>query len=191
MTKLQNIQQLADLELIEAYQSSQDKSYIGVLFQRYLHLVYGVCMKYFKNEDESKDAVMNIFEKLITDLNKHKIQNFKGWLHIVSKNHCLMELRKKPKLISGQDYHFVESNEYAHPAGENSEPSILKEQSLNNLEKSIEKLDSSQRICIELFYLKQLSYVEVAEQTGFNMNQVKSYLQNGKRNLKNLMDQYE
>jgi RNA polymerase sigma factor (sigma-70 family) len=147
-------------------------------------------MKYLKDEDDSKDAVMQIFEKLLKDLLKHEIQNFKSWLHTVSKNHCLMKLRNKPKVISGQEYMFVESVEEAHPSTESGELFADKESELVHLEASIIKLETQQRVCIELFYLQQLSYQEVADQTGFSMNQVKSYIQNGKRNLKNLMNHH-
>lgn len=191
MTHLKNIQQLKDLELIDAYRSTQDKSYVGELFQRYTHLVFGVCMKYLRDEDESKDAVMNIFEKLMTDLLKHEIQFFKGWLHTVSKNHCLMELRKKPKTINGQEYLFVDNFDGSHQNEDTTNLAIEKEITFNKLEVSIEKLEPQQRICIELFYLKQLSYLEVATTTGFNLNQVKSFIQNGKRNLKNLIEHHD
>lgn len=191
MGHLQNIQQLNDLELIDAYRSTQDKSYVGILFQRYTHLVFGVCMKYLRDEDESKDAVMNIFEKLMKDLLKHEIKFFKGWLHTVSKNHCLMELRKKPKTINGQEYLFVENLGVTHQNGDSTNSAIEKEISLTKLEVSIEKLEPQQRICIELFYMKQLSYLEVATTTGFNLNQIKSFIQNGKRNLKNLIQHHD
>jgi RNA polymerase sigma factor (sigma-70 family) len=191
MNILRNIRQLTDLELIESYRESSDNTYVGILFERYSHLVFCVSMKYLRDEDESKDAVMQIFEKLLKDLLKHDIKNFKSWLHTVSKNHCLMKLRNKPKEISGLDYMFVESEASAHPSTENGDETVLKESELIHLEKSIVKLDHQQRICIELFYLQQMSYQQVTEQTGFSMNQVKSFIQNGKRNLKNLMNNHE
>jgi len=164
-------------------------SAVGILFKRYKHLVYGVCMKYLKDEDESKDAVMQIFEKLISDLKKHNIEYFKAWLHTVSKNHCLMLIRKNKskyrESIDGTEVSLevVEMNSLLHP-----ENSLEKESSLQHLESAIRELNEEQRKCVELFYLEEKSYQQVSELTGYNMLQVKSFIQNGKRNLKIMME---
>ncbi|CAN5373481.1 sigma-70 family RNA polymerase sigma factor [soil metagenome] len=141
-------------------------------------------MKYLRDEDDSKDAVMQIFEKLLRELQKHEIGFFKAWLHTVAKNHCLMKLRSKPKEISGMDHVFVENASFVHPAEVGIDPALEKERNLSNMEVAIQKLDANQKTCIELFYLKEMSYLQVAEITGYDLNQVKSYIQNGKRNLK-------
>lgn len=158
---------------------------IGHLFEKYTHLVFGVCMKYLKDEDDAKDAVMQIFEKLLIDLKKHEITQFKGWLHTVAKNHCLMQLRSDKSLSEKQqelkkDFKsFVESGYELHL---NSEPD--KEKQLNQLEQAINSLKEEQKICIDLFYLKEKSYQEIAVLTGYSLNTVKSNIQNGKRNIK-------
>jgi len=178
-----------DLELIASYKQSHDLAVVGTLFKRYKHLVYGVCMKYLKDPDESQDAVMQIFEKLISDLKKHEIGNFRPWLHAVAKNHCLMQLRKKKS--KGREYagaaetsaEVVEMNLVWHPAD-----SAEKEVVLQHLEGAIQQLNEGQKKCIELFYLQEKSYQQVAELTGYSLLQVKSYIQNGKRNLKILME---
>lgn len=178
-----------DLQLIALYKEQNEISVVGILFKRYKHLVYGVCLKYLKDEDESKDAVMQIFEKLITDLKKHEISNFKAWLHTVSKNHCLMLLRKnKSKGIqqidaSESSMEVVEMNELWHP-----DNSTEKETVLQRLEDAIQQLNDEQKKCIELFYLEEKSYQQVSESTGYSMMQVKSFIQNGKRNLKLMME---
>lgn len=156
-----------------------------MLFERYTALVFGVCMKYLKNEDDTKDAVMLIFEKLSDDLKKHEIAYFKGWLHTVAKNHCLMQLRSKQSLKLKTDElkkdvkEFVEINYSLHPTNDN-----IKEKQLVQLEVAIKSLKDEQRMCVELFYLKEKSYQEIAEVTGFSLNNVKSFIQNGKRNIK-------
>lgn len=176
------------MELISLYRESGDNVYIGELFKRYTHLVFGVCMKYLKDEDESKDAVMMIFEKLPGDLKKHEVSQFKGWLHRVASNHCLMELRAKSarhekEVEMAKDLGSVmESGYELHLDGEAD-----KEKELSNLENAVKELKEEQKICIELFYLQEKSYQEVAEMTGFDMNKVKSAIQNGKRNLKILL----
>lgn len=177
-----------DLELIALFKETGDNVHIGELFKRYTHLVFGVCMKYLKDEDESKDAVMIIFEKLPSDLKKHEVTQFKGWLHRVASNHCLMELRSKSAkhekdVEMAKDFASVmESGYELHLDGVDD-----KERELQNLEEAVNELKSEQKICIELFYLQEKSYQEVAELTGFDMNKVKSAIQNGKRNLKILL----
>lgn len=164
-------------------------SVVGVLFKRYKHLVYGVCRKYLKDDDESKDAVMQIFEKLLTDLKKHEIGNFKAWLHTVSKNHCLMIIRKnksrgyQSSATTEDSIDVVEMNALWHP-----DHSVEKENTLQQLEVAIQQLNDEQKKCIELFYLEEKSYQQVSEITGYSLLQVKSFIQNGKRNLKILME---
>ena len=174
-----------DNELIASYKRSGDNKFVGELFKRYSHLVFCVCMKYLKDEDESKDAVMQVFEKLLDDLKRFNIENFKSWLHTTSKNHCLMYLRTKQSIFMKKDelkkdYPVLMESAYElHPDNVN-----LKEGYLSHLRKAVEELCDEQKICIELFYLKGKCYQEVAETTGFSMLQVKSFIQNGKRNLK-------
>lgn len=178
--------QLDDNELIRRYCEEGNPNYLGILFKRYSHLVLGLCIKYLKNEDEAQDLVMNIFEKLTADLKKHKIEFFKSWLYSYSKNMCLMELRKKQsqlkKDIELQDNKvlFMDSGSDLH-LNSNDE----KENTISQLETALSTLSKEQKQCIILFYYKNKSYNEIVDITGFNANEVKSYIQNGKRNLKN------
>ena len=178
-----------DLELVAKYKQTNDNVFVGVLFQRYTHLIFGVCMKYLKDEEDAEDASMQIFEKLLVDLKKHEVQQFKAWLHMVCKNYCLMQLRSgASKLKHEREMHkdelaFMESNHDLHLIYENH-----KEIQLTQMEECIKVLNNEQRLCVELFYLQEKSYQEVSEMTNFSMNNVKSYIQNGKRNLKNCVE---
>lgn len=182
-------EQLSDLDIISGYKKDRDPEWIGILFDRYIHLVFGVCMKYLKNEDDSKDAVMQIFEKLLSDLLKYRINNFKTWLYALTKNHCLMQLRKTTVVkTSGEEelrkinHSVVESFLDLHPSNEKDMDKMLEK-----LANGITKLSEEQSRCIELMYLKEKSYKEIVSMTGYNLKQVKSYIQNGKRNLKKLL----
>lgn len=175
----------SDNELIVHYSDSNDSLFLGILFKRYSHLVLGLCIKYLKNEDDAQDVVMQIFEKLSVDLKKHKIEFFKSWLYTYSKNMCLMELRKKQSKLK-KEIELQENNilfmdygdESHHNKQEEKEKTILK------LEKALKGLNKEQKKCIELFYYQNKSYTEIVEITGYSSNEVKSYIQNGKRNLK-------
>ena len=169
-----------DLSLVAAYQESGDLEVLGTLYNRYMHLVYGVCFSYFKDEEQSKDVVMQIFEELIKKLRVHQVQNFKSWLHVLTRNHCLMALRKASKnpSVSIED-NFVENDEFVHLDIDNT-----KETQLTIMEKCMETLSEEQRKSVDLFYLQEKCYKEVADITGYDMLKVKSYIQNGKRNLK-------
>lgn len=187
------IKKLPDIELVEKFKKTGDNACLGELFERYTHFMFCVCIKYFRDEEKSKDAVMQIVEKLMTDIYRHEIQNFKPWLHTVVKNHCLMQLRsektmdKKQVLLEKDAVVFMESDFVMH---HDEAPDIEMQEEI--LTEAINYLDAEQKICIRLFYLQEKSYAEVCETTGFTMNQVKSYIQNGKRNLKiNITEMYE
>lgn len=173
-----------DNELIALYKKSADTQVLAVLYERYMALVYGVCLKYLKDEEESKDAVMQIYESLTDKLLRHEVQNFKSWLHVLTKNFCLMELRKtsKHQTIS-LDEGFMQFDADLH-----HENSIEKEIQFSILEKCLELLNEEQKKTVQLFYLEEKCYKEVAAQTGYQIDKVRSYIQNGKRNLKICME---
>ena len=186
--KAKNIQDYSDSDLITGYKKTNDNSLVGELYKRYSHLVYGVCLKYLKNEDEAKDAVLQIFENLLEDLKKHDIANFKSWLHSVARNHCLMFLRKQQthqKRVNEYEAVYEPEESFAAPFSVHDKEE--KEVMLTKLESAITQLKDEQRVCIELFFLKEKCYTEVAELTGYDIKKVKSYIQNGKRNLANIM----
>lgn len=175
---------LADYELLELYKQSGDTALVGVLYNRYMSLVYGVCLKYLKERDESKDAVMQIFEKLLDSLKEHEIAHFKSWLYVTAKNHCLMAIRsRKGRNFQEFSADIMENGVSAH---QDDEPEM--ESNLVKLEKCIEHLAAEQKHCVTLFYLQHKCYKEIVEITGFDDNKVKSYIQNGKRNLKLCME---
>lgn len=174
------IKEQDDLALIADYKNSGNLEVLGTLYNRYMHLVFGVCLNYLKDEEQSKDAVMQIFEELVVKLRIHEVQNFKSWLHVLTRNHCLMALRKASKnnTVSIDDT-FVENTEFVHLDVDDT-----KEQKLTVMEKCMETLPEEQRKSVDLFYLQEKCYKEVADITGYDMLKVKSYIQNGKRNLK-------
>ncbi len=189
----QELKELSDADLLAEYKKSEDGVYVGELFERYTHLVYAVSMKYLKNDEDSRDASMQVFEKLFEDIKKHEIANFKGWLGMVTRNHCLMQLRsakgrvhRDSKEFEEKDGDVVQMDTSLHLNDTNS-----REQQLNRLEYCITQLKDEQKLCIELFYLKQQCYQEIADSTKFDLKKVKSYIQNGKRNLKICMSDNE
>lgn len=170
---------MSDELLLKQYKNTLDKKNVGILYKRYAHLVLAVCYKYFNDKEESKDAVTQIFEKLFIELQKREINNFKSWLIFVCKNHCISELRKK-NVEAGRRNEFLNK-----PAEEyDSTEHLAVEKKYNDIEKAIEQLPEKQKLCIKLFYYENHSYDDIANKTGFNSNEVKSYIQNGKRNLK-------
>lgn len=178
------VKQLSDNELIAKYRETDDKFYVGELYKRYSHLVLGACLGYFKDKDESKDAVTRIFEKLFDELKKREIENFRVWISFVTRNFCISELRKKQvQLGRDAEYKYAEAAEEA-ANDPRMEPQPDKEVQLQKLEEAITSLNAPQQTCIRLFYLEGKSYQDIAALTGYAINEVKSYLQNGKRNLK-------
>jgi RNA polymerase sigma-70 factor (ECF subfamily) len=177
---------LPDLELLARYKASGEVYYAGLLYQRYTHLVLGLCLKYLKSEEDGKDAAMEIFEHLLAALMKHEVANFKSWLHTLARNHCLMKLRKaEVRRTTAQGLEAIDEKMFMeNPEVEHQWEEEEREDRLGHLPSALAQLNPEQRQCVELFYLQEKSYQEVAEATGYSLNQVKSYIQNGKRNLK-------
>ncbi len=179
---------LADATVIARYRASGDTRLLGVLFDRYAHLVFGVCMKYLKNQEDSRDALMNVFEGMGEDLKRFEVRNFPPWIHSVAKNHCLMQLRKRQLLVN-DEYGFAqaEATLLTFPTDMRFLNEDVTDRHLDNLDLAMASLSPEQQLCIRLFYLEELSYQQVSTKTGFDLKQVKSYIQNGKRNLKNYL----
>ena len=177
-----------DESLVEYYRNSHDLVYIGELYLRYTKLVYGVSMKYLQNEDDAQDATMSVFEKLITELKKHQVTAFRPWLYMVVKNYCMMEFRKSNKQRKSEaDLKIVTANNVEMPTDLHLENRDDKEMVLKQLEQGMQQLKEDQKICLQLFYIENKSYKEIVEKTNYTVNEVKSHIQNGKRNLKNYM----
>ena len=169
-----------DQELIALYQQSGNKDWLGIPLQRYTLLLFGVGMKYLKNEEAARDAVQQVFLKVISDFDKYRVEYFKSWLYTSMKNHCLMELRKKGIITTEIDLRVHEDGSSEAVLQE----AVDKEKKLQQLAVAIEQLNTEQKTCITLFYLEKKSYNEVASISGYTLQEVKSYIQNGKRNLK-------
>ena len=170
-----------DQELLEKHRSSGDAEYFGELFKRYSYVVLGTCKKYLQDRDQAKDALMQIFEKLLQDGIDPKVHNFSSWLHVVCKNHCLMKLRKQQHLPNV----FLDESTLEGPVlMDNLNHEVQEADYSIHLEGCFKKLNEAQQKCVDLFYLKENPYKTITTLTGFTLDQVKSYVQNGKRNLK-------
>ena len=189
MSFIRNISssELTDRELLTRYRETGEMAILGELYQRYMDLVYGVCLKYYKEPEAAKDSVMQIFEELVSKLKKHEVENFKGWLHQVAKNHCLMQLRTPRNLKTVElKSELVHNEENVHLNGV-----LDKEENFKKLEYCLGTLTNDQQAAIRLFYLEGKCYNEIVEITGQEWNQVRSFIQNGRRNLKICMESRE
>lgn len=172
----------SEKQFIQQYKATKNIDFLSELYRPYMPLVYGVCLKYLKNRQLAQDAVMDIFEKLILELLKHDTpDNFKTWLYVVTKNFCLMKLRKdgtESKAFKKMSVEIMDNGFELHPLDKDEQDMIP------NLEKCMEQLKEKQRVSIELFYYKKLCYKEIADKIKESEKSIKSYIQNGKRNLK-------
>ena len=174
-------QHISDQELLEKFHTDHDNEWLGVLLERYTLLLLGVCMKYLKDEEEARDSVQQIFLKVIQELHKYKVEFFKSWLYMVAKNHCLMKLRDRHGKVAAE----LTDKMMAAPMEETDRQALLyNDQSLDLVEDALKQLNTEQQQCVTLFYLQRKSYQEISEETGYSLLQVKSYIQNGKRNMK-------
>lgn len=171
----------SDQSLIQSFKETERIEFATDLYSKYIELVYGVCLKYLKNEEDSKDAVMDIYEKVLTKIKTHDIGYFKSWLFILSKNHCLSELRKRKRVSEKEiDFKIVNNNEVEFQPFESN----MKEAQLVKMEHCIQHLIANQKECIIKFYMEKQSYKDIAEQLSMSWSRVRSLIQNGRRNLK-------
>lgn len=174
---------LSDAEILTKLRKDPDE-WIPILYTRYLELIYGVCLKYYKDAEKSKDATMSIYDKFASKVVTHKVDNFKSWLYVLVKNDCLEKLRKSTRLKEKiKEHKIMQSEDIFHPYSEDEQ-----EETLLKLESCIEKLKSDQKECIELFYLKKKTYQEISLSMKLEWNKVRSLIQNGRRNLKNCIE---
>ena len=170
---------------LKEYYETGNLEVLGKLYEPYMFLIFGVCLKYLKDTTKSEDAVMQIFESLIKKLRIHRVENFKPWLYTLARNYCLMELRSNDKRVEVSfDDAFMENDALLHLDNSDS----TREEKLQEMERCIDQLNAEQRLCVKLFYLEEKCYKDIVDITGYSMKQVKSYIQNGKRNLKICMD---
>ena len=175
---------ISDQELLEKFYADRDNQWLGILLERYTLLLLGVCMKYLKNEEQARDSVQQIFLKAITELQKYRVEYFKSWIYMVAKNHCLMQLRDKP----GKNTIEVKDSIPAETDETDKESLLLNEKTYEYMSEALKELNADQQLCVTLFYMEKKSYQQITEQTGYSMMQVKSHIQNGKRNMRILIE---
>jgi RNA polymerase sigma-70 factor (ECF subfamily) len=171
----------SDEELLLLYRSSNDNQWLGYLLQRYTMLLFGVAIKYLKDKDAAQDAVQQVFLKVLTNLPSGEILNFKGWLYVLMRNHCLQLLRDKQ--------YVTDEKQLTNLTATETDKEALQQNmyTLEQMNQALTELNEEQKNTIILFYLKKMSYQQIMEKTGYTFMQVKSYIQNGKRNLKTIL----
>lgn len=176
-----------DEELLFLYKKKQCSEVIGVFYERYHHLVFGICLKYMKNSNEANEALFAIYSSLYESLLKYEIKDFKNWILTVARNHCLTELKRKSKEAEFNP-HSKNSLKYFMESDDEISHKVETERKIEAIQLALKKLKPAQKQCIELFFLEDKSYADIVEITGFELKKVKSYIQNGKRNLQNLLN---
>lgn len=176
-----HISKLTDEELLTEYKRSGNTEYFGELYNRYTPLLYGVCLKYLNDADRAQDAVMQLFENLLPKISNYEIGVFRTWLHSVVKNHCLQILRKESReIVVDFSVDLMESDDIFHLLDDEESGS----ERMDALKQCMEKLPEEQKVSITRFFMEEMSYADIVETTGYSLSRVKSYIQNGKRNLK-------
>jgi RNA polymerase sigma-70 factor (ECF subfamily) len=182
-------EQYSDATLLDLYKKNKDTKWLGFLFERYALLVFGVCMKYLKQVNDAQDSTQQVFEKAFSEIQKYEVVYFKSWIYSIAKNHCLMQLRGKghqPVLLESFPEDIFERTDSQKSVIQNE--NWLEQQSAE-LNQALQEISHDQKICIELFYFQKLSYKEIEQKTGYSFQQVKSHIQNGKRNLRIILEQ--
>ena len=183
----------SDEDLAAGFRESGNNALLGQLYERYLELIYGLCLQYLRDGGRAEDAAMDIYEQLQTKLREHEVQHFRPWLYRLARNHCLMILRRSANQLTrdstsvpvhgGADIADMYLGELMHQRVDDG-VTADRETMLTALEACAERLNESQNACIRRFYLEGASYAEIADELACTTGQVRSHLQNGRRNLK-------
>jgi RNA polymerase sigma-70 factor (ECF subfamily) len=177
-----------DAELLERYKRTKDQKWLSQLFGRYVHLIYGVCLRYSPDVREAEDMTMEIYQKIVSKTLNHQIKHFKSWIYVVAKNHCLEKIRKMTgRRTESFDPNFMQLASEIHPVDEKSSSDAV-ETKFKLLEECLKKLNEQQRVSIDLFYYQNKTYVEIAAIIEDEVSQIRSYLQNGRRNVKKCVE---
>lgn len=171
-------EQLTDEQLLGKYLSGSESRYLGQLYERYMPMVYGICLKIMRDPGKAEDAVMNIYEELTRKVKEHEIGSFRGWLYVLARNHCLMEWRKNHRrptdLHEDMGRYDAVEEAFQYELPKDGTP----------LEKCMDELPPQQRNSVQWFYYEDKSYKEIADLIAEDVGKVRSYIQNGRRNLK-------
>lgn len=174
---------ISDQGLLEKYFQTRDKQWLGVLLERHTLLLYGVCMNYLKNVEDARDSVQQVQLKVMEEVGKYKVEFFRSWLYMVTVNHCNLQLRNRQHL-----FREITDLDLSTQPSEGRMPEAEKEQQLELLTKAMEELKESQRVCVRKFYLENKTYLVISKETRFSLKQVKSNIQNGRRNLRLILE---
>ena len=152
-------------------------------FVLYREDVLGLCYYYTRDVELSKDLTMDTFETYLKRGKKGPVINdIKSYLLGIARNLCMAHFKKSKRTQSIEEsvLQFMEYEDENAPNGE---------EVIDRLMMSMCKLTTDQRRCVELFFIKGCSYNQISKKLNFSYNEVKSFIQNGKRNLKKLMIQ--
>ncbi len=181
-----NLQHISEEALLAMYYQQRDNIYIGELLSRYTLRLLGVCLKYLKDEDSAKDMVQQVFEKVLQDIGKYKIDNFGGWLYRIAQNACISQIRLKKPVA-------YEAELMTQPVEEDADRAYFwaVDRKYEHLQTALGRLKPDQGVCVEAFFLQKKSYQEIAHEYGYSLAEVKSHIQNGKRNLRIIIEALE
>lgn len=187
ISKSPSSEAMTDEQLLIAWRQSGSEKYLGILYERYLPMVYGVCLKILRDAAKAEDAVMGIYESMAGKLHEHEVTAFRGWLYVLTRNYCLMEWRRMKR--QPVEYYAPENMHHFDSAEEAAEPQANELLGAQMLEKCFQQLSPLQRRCVQSFYYDNMSYQEISKLVKENVGKVRSSIQNGKRNLKICLEQ--
>ncbi|MFQ5674351.1 MAG: RNA polymerase sigma factor [bacterium] len=173
-----------DNATIRSYLETRDVRYLGRLYEAYKKTIFWHCLKMVGNEEDAKDLASETFIRTFDRIEDFKLgAPFCPWLMRIATNLCIDHLRKKNRY---KFYKFDETHSAVAIQNESEpkQPMISGERIIEKLK----KLKPLQKRCFCLFYIHNLTYKQIAELTGYPLGKVRSYIQNGKRNFKLLME---
>jgi RNA polymerase sigma factor (sigma-70 family) len=179
-------QEQTDAEVIRSYLATQDARYFTQLYRRYANKVYGKCISILKNDAEARDAMQDIFVKIMLNLgNFGEKSQFSTWVYSITYNYCIDAIRKRKK----EKTMFSEDIERAPDvAAEEVPDQFLMEMDVKNLKVVLEALPDSDRLILIMKYHDDMSIRDIAEILQKTESAVKMKIKRAKEKAKELFD---
>lgn len=170
------IRDRSETELVTELLARRDGRIFEELYRRSRRKIFGVCFNLLGEAAAAEDACHDAYIRAWEKLDSLRGSDFTAWVRRIAANRCYDELRRRrPDELD---------ENHPEPATDHRiDRSVIARQELDRAIDVIASLEEHQRRVFLLRHIDHHSYEEISEATGFDAKQVKSYLQNARRNF--------
>ncbi len=168
-----------DFELLDRFRRHGDRAAFERIVARHRPWLHRVCARLLRSDEAARDATQDVFARVLNRLDTFRGDNFPGWLKAIAVNCCLNTIDRDKRWAP------LEAAGEAPAADLGPELQLLRLEEGVRARHLIARLPERQKIVFCLKYIDDCSYQEIERLTGFSNKEVKSFLQNARRNFEN------